>query len=334
MKKKSNGTLWLLMPILIILTFYLGIKYIKISRDVPIIAITQIIEHESLDEERKGLIHYLKENGYVDGKTIKIIYQNAQGSLSTARQIAQQMISQNPKVLIAISTPSAQVARELCLAYHIPLVFSAVTDPLEAKLVTDLKERKENITGISDNLPIEIQLEFIADFIPDVKRIGIIYNPGEQNSVSIVTKLHAEAQKRGITLVEAIASKTSEIQSVMSVFYGKVQAIYVPNDNTAVSAMSSIVQNAERNNIPVFAGDTGSVYKGAVATRGYNRFTLGKKLGEIVLRIIKGEKASDIPVATEHPFITLINKESFQKTGLSILLSSKQDIRFIEKEEK
>jgi len=315
----------ILISLIVIAAAALSAKYLFNKHDqiptlisLPVIGITQIIEHPSLDGEREGVIDTLAKAGYIDGQTVKIVYQNAQGNLGTATQIINQIIGQNPKVILAISTPSAQAALAPCLAHNIPLVFSAVTDPVEAKLIKDLVKRPEAVTGVSDHLPIESQLNLVQGFVPGLKTLGIIYNAGEINSVKMVKVLQEESAKHNIQIVEAVAGKTSDVATAMNSLIGKVQAVYIPNDNTAVAAMSSIVQIAEKYKLPVFAGDTGSVAAGAVATQGYDRFFLGKKAGEIILEILNGTPAGDIPIATNHPLSLTVNKDSLEKMGTAI----------------
>lgn len=304
----------------------LSFKYLYYKQDftsspkdnLPIIGITQIVEHPSLDQEREGVIDTLAKAGYIDGQTVRIIYHNAQGNIGTATQITTQMISLKPKLILALSTPSAQAALAPCLAQNIPLVFSAVTDPIGAKLVKDLKKRTEAITGISDNLPIESQIQLVQDFIPGLKVLGVIYNAGEVNSVKMIKNMQEEARKRNIQIIEAVAGKTSDVAAAMNNLVGKVEAVYIPNDNTAVAAMNSIIQIAEKHKLPVFTGDTGSVTAGAIATRGYDRFLLGKKAGELVLKILNGLPAGDLPIETNFPLSLIINKNAASKTGIDI----------------
>lgn len=333
----SSSLKKVLISLTILILAALSVKYLSSKKDssqaskdnLPIIAITQIVEHPALDQEREGIIDTLANAGYIDGQTIKVVYQNAQGNIGTAAQITTQMISLKPKVVVALSTPSAQAALGPCLAQNIPLVFSTVTDPLGAKLVKDLNKRAEAVTGVSDNLQIESQIQLVQDFVPGLKTLGVIYNAGEVNSVKMVKAMHGEAQKRGIQIVEAVAGKTSDVATAMINLVGKVQAVYVPNDNTAVAAMNSIAQIGEKHKLPVFAGDTGSVKAGAIATRGYDRFVLGKKAGELILKVLKGTAPGDLPIEVNHPLTLVVNKESAEKMGITIppaLLQSAQII--------
>ena len=323
MNSKNNlKTLILIVSILVALgTFFFFKKYSSDQNDassLPLVCISQIIEHESLDEERRALIRALAEDGYVDGKTIKIIYSNAQGNLATAAQIAQMQASKNPAVMVAISTPSAQAALSVAARQKIPLVFTAVTDPAQARLTqSEAKDRQHLIAGVSDWLPVKAQIDLMRTFLPDLKTVGVIYNSGEINSVGIVNKLKTALAALNITVIQASAGKTSEIVGATQSLIGRVDAIYVPNDNTAVSAMNSIVQIADKVKLPVFTGDTGSVQKGAFATCGYDRAMLGQKAGSLVLRILRGEMMSHT-ILGKHPFQIYINEKTRDLLGFKI----------------
>lgn len=296
---------------------------------LPLVAIAQIVQHVSLDEEREGFIAALKDAGYVDGKTIKIIYENAQGNMSTASLIASSLASRKPTVAVAISTPSAQTLLKPMMDQQVPLVFTAVTDPLEAKLITSLEERPEAVTGVSDALMVGPQLDLIQKLVPSVKNIGIVYNSGETNSVRAVQQLKAEASSRGLTLVLATADKSSEVIPATTKLIENVDAIYIPNDNTAVAAMESIVTIGKKYKMPIFAGDAGSVERGALAAQAYDRGALGRKAGVLVIKILKGEKAGGLIVETTHPLVLMINLKSAQEMGVTISDEIKNQAKII-----
>lgn len=285
---------------------------------LPLVVISQIVQHSSLDQEYNGIIAALKEAGYIDGKTIKILYQIAQGNIATSSLIANNFASQKPTVAIGISTPSAQSLINPMKDQKVPLVFTAVTDPLGDKLVTSLDARPEAVTGVSDALLPGPQIDLIQKLVPSVKNIGIVYNPGETNSTKAVQGLKEEAAQRGLTLVLATADKSSDIISATTKLVGKVDAIYVPNDNTAVASMDSIVTLAKKFKIPVFAGDSGSVERGALAAQAYERVTLGREAGALVVKILKGQKAGDLVIETDHPLVLMINLKSAQDMGVTI----------------
>ncbi len=297
---------------------------------LPVVAISQIVQHVSLDQERKGIMAALEAAGYIDGKTIKVIYENAQGNMSTASLIASSFASQKPTVVIAISTPSAQTLLKPMRDQQIPLVFTAVTDPLEAKLITTLEQRPEAVTGISDALMAGPQLDLIQKLIPSVKTIGIVYNAGETNSVKAVEQLQAEAASRGLTLVLATVDKSNEVIPATTKLIGdKVEAIYIPNDNTAVAAMESIVTLGKKYKMPIFAGDAGSVERGALAAQAYDRVALGREAGDLVVKILKGEKAGNLIVETSHPLVLMVNLKSAQEMGVPIPDDTKSQAKII-----
>jgi putative ABC transport system substrate-binding protein len=294
------------------------------SSKLPVVCISQIVEHPSLDQERLGLMDALKSAGYNDGENIKIVYQNAQGNLATATQIAKMQAGQHPAVLVGISTSSAQALLAAAGSQKIPLVFTAVTNPLDAKLI-NTDAATPTIFGVSDKLPIDSQIALMRDFLPHVKTIGVIYNAGEINSTHMVNELKTACAKDNIIVRTAIVSKTSDVSAATQNLVGRVDAIYVPNDNTAVSAMSSIVQISTKAKLPVFAGDTGSVEKGALASRGYDRFQLGQKAGALVLRILKGE-AIEKTVDEIHPLHDYVNEKTLNALGIEIPQNIKNNV--------
>jgi putative ABC transport system substrate-binding protein len=257
------------------------------------VATTAIVEHPALDAVRDGIKKSLNDNGY-SGDNLKFTYESAQGKPDIAAQIARKIVGDNPDIIVAIATPSAQAA--VTASSSIPVVFSAVTDPLAAKLVPTLEKPGGNVTGLSDMANLKEHLELIKSFIPNIKTLGIPYNPGEANSVSMLASMKVEAGKMGIMIVEAAAPKSSDVMIATKQLVGKVEAIYCPIDNTIISAVESVVKVGIDAGIPVFAGDTDTVARGAVAAVGYDYFDLGRQTGDIVVRILKGEKPGNIDV--------------------------------------
>lgn len=296
---------------------------------LPIVAITQIIEHPALDMERAAIINTLSANGFVDGHTIKIIYKNAQGNIATSSQITTQLMGQKPKVFVAISTPSAQSAVKLCREQKIPLVFSAVSAPVEAKLIGENGKSDAVVTGVSDRLSTPIQIQTIQKMLPHVKKIGIIYNTGEINSADAALGFRSYCIRHGLELSEAAVTKTSDVAQAAQSLIQQVDMIYVPNDNTAVAAMQSITQVALQHKMVVIAGDEGSVKMGALASIGYNRKMLGTRAGLQVVAILNGRKPQDIPIEDHHPIEILMNTQTMEKIGYQIPDGVKEDITFV-----
>jgi putative ABC transport system substrate-binding protein len=279
------------------------------------VATTAIVEHPALDAVRDGIKAVLNENGYT-GDNLKFTYESAQGQPAIAAQIARKMVGNEPDVIVAIATPSAQAA--VSASKNIPVVFSAVTDPIGAKLVSSLTQPGGNVTGLSDMVNVKQHLALIKEFVPNVKTIGVPYNPGEANSVSIVTALKVAAKEMGITIVESPAPKSSDVMIASKQLVGKADAIYAPTDNTIISAFESVVKVGMDAQIPVFAADTGSVERGAVAAVGYNYGDLGRQTGDIVVRILKGEKPGMIDVKMAEGTDLYVNPTMAAKMGIKV----------------
>jgi putative tryptophan/tyrosine transport system substrate-binding protein len=258
------------------------------------VAVTAIVEHPALDACRDGIKDELAAQGFEDGKNITFVYESAQGNPGTAAQIAQKFVGENPTVIVPISTPSAQAV--VAATSDIPVVFTAVTDPLGAKLIGDLEKPGANVTGMSDLSPIAKHLALIKEVTPNAKKIGVPFNPGEANAVTLVELLKSEGAKMGYEIVEAPAPKSSDVLAAAQSLVGKSDVIYVPTDNTIVSALEAVIQVGTDNKLPVFAGDTDSVKRGAIAAIGFNYYDVGRQTGQIVARVLKGEKPGDIAV--------------------------------------
>ena len=279
------------------------------------VAVTAIVEHPALDAARDGVKEALAEAGYKEGENLKFVYESAQGNPGTAAQIARQFVGDAPTVIVPISTPSAQAV--VSSTRDIPVVFTAVSDPLGAELVKDMEKPGGNVTGLSDMSPVADHIALIKEITPNAKSIGFIYNTAEANSVSTLAALKAEAEKAGLTIVESVATKSSEVQGAVRALVGRADVIYVPTDNTIVSAFEAAVGVAEEAKIPLYAGDTDSVNRGALAALGFNYFDVGKQTGEIVVRVLKGEKPGDIPVRVAAGTDLVINKAAAAKMGVT-----------------
>ncbi|WP_417518172.1 ABC transporter substrate-binding protein [Marinobacter sp.] len=281
-----------------------------------VVAITQIVEHPALDAVYQGVKDELAERGYTEGDNLTVMHESAQGNSAIASQIARKFIGDNPDVIVAIATPSAQTVA--AAARNIPVVFAAVTDPVGAKLVNDAEAPGANITGVSDMLPIDKHLDMLLRMVPDAKRIGTVYNPGEANAVSLIELLDERLQARGLTLVKGAATKTSEVLGAARSLVGKVDAIYLTTDNTVISAAEAVISVGERAKIPVFAADTATVDRGAVAALGFDYYDHGRQAGVMVARILEGEKPGDMPVETMEKLDLFVNPEAGERMGITI----------------
>ena len=280
------------------------------------LGITQIVEHPALDASRQGVLDELAEQGYVEGENLTIDFQNAQGDTAIAAQIARKFAGDQHDLVLAISTPSAQAAASAL--QETPIVFTAVTDPLMARLVGDMDSPGGNITGVVDAPPLEAQLQLIRDMFPEAQRLGVAYNPGEANSVSQIEKLQALSPDLGFELIEVTASRTSEVMGAARSLAGRADAIYVPVDNTIVSALESVLRVGYDANIPVFTGDNASVERGALASLGFSYYDMGRQTGELVARILGGENAGDLPVGTVETLELILNRGTADQIGYTI----------------
>lgn len=280
------------------------------------VAITAIVEHPALDAVRDGVIKQLEKEGFTEGKNLKIKYQSAQGNTSTAAQIARQFIGEKPDAIVAIATPSAQAV--VSATKTIPVVFAAITDPVEAQLVKGKEPSGTNVTGVSDILELAPQIDLIKKIVPDVKKVGVVYNPGEANSAVVVKRLKAILKEQGIELVESAAPRSVDVSSAARSLIGKVDAIYTTTDNNVVSSYEALVKVGNEADIPLIASDTASVERGAVAALGLNYYNLGEQSGVVVARILRGEKAGDIPYETSKNLSLHLNKKAAEAQGVKL----------------
>lgn len=280
------------------------------------VAVTAIVEHPALDACRDGIKAGLEAEGFRDGQEINFVYESAQGNPATAAQIARKFVGDGATVIVPISTPSAQAAA--AATTDIPIVFTAVTDPLAAELVSSLDKPGGNVTGISDLSPMADHVALIREITPNVKSIGVIFNPGEANSVSLVTRLKEVATAAGLTVVESPATKSADVQAAARALIGRADALYVPTDNTVVSALEAVIAVAEESKVPLYAGDTDSVKRGALASIGFNYFDVGVATGKLAARILRGEAAGDIAVTFASGTDLYVNKGAAARMGVTI----------------
>lgn len=283
---------------------------------VKSVAVLAIVEHPALDSVRDGAKDALQKAGFEDGKTLKWQYQSAQGNTGTAAQIARKFVGDKPDAIIAIATPTAQAS--VAATKTVPVVFSAVTDPVAAKLVPSWEASHTNVTGVSDLLALDKQIELIKKVVPNAKRVGMVYSPGEANSVVVVKELKTLLPKYGMTLVEAAAPRSVDVGSAARSLIGKVDVIYTNTDNNVVSAYESLVKVGQESKLPLVAGDTDSVKRGAIAALGINYRDLGEQTGRMVARILKGEKPGDIKPETSTKLELHVNPGAAQKQGVKL----------------
>lgn len=280
------------------------------------LGITQFVEHPALDSVHKGIVDGLAEAGYQEGKNVTLDYQNAHGEAANTVSIAQKFAGDKDDMVIAIATPSAQAVAKTIT--DVPIVFSTVTDPVAAQLVATLEKPDKNITGTSDKVSMEKQLELIQKFIPNLKKLGVVYTTSEVNSEVQVKDLEETAKSKGIEVVKAGISSQTEVQMGAQSLAGRVEAILIPIDNTVVSSFEGVLGVAEQAKIPVFASDIDTVKRGAVATYGIDYYKMGKQTGQMAAKILSGQKVGDTPVEVSKEMDLYINEKAAKTFGLTI----------------
>jgi putative ABC transport system substrate-binding protein len=283
------------------------------------IALTQIVDHPAADSVREGVLKALQDNGFETGKTLNLIYENAQGSPVTATQIAKKFVALKPDLIISITTPSTQAMVKANENYNLPIVFAAVTDPVASGVVLSMSHPGGQVTGATDAAPIRQQLEFFKKVLPNLKTLGIVYNPGDNSSATPVQEARQAAKDLGITLVESTAFKTSDVPTATQQLIGqKVDAVFVPLDNTILSAMEGVLKVANQYKVPVVSSDKDSVKQGALASSGYTHFDTGYAAGKLAVQILQGAKPGDLPVVKPSNLNTYINSKSAKDLNITI----------------
>ncbi|MDU1910856.1 ABC transporter substrate-binding protein [Fusobacterium sp.] len=270
------------------------------------IGITQIVEHPSLDDVRKGVIEALKEKGYGENK-ININYKNAQGDFGTAQVIAQEF-NNTSDVIIAISTPSAQAA--VNNIKNKPIFFSAVVNPENAGIL------RKNVTGVSDKSPVQKQVQLIEKLLPEAKNIGIVYNTSEQNSFYLTEEFTKVAEEKGYIVKIKGISNISEMASALDTLLPTIDVLYTSIDNTVASTYPLIVEKSNKANKPIIGATKSFADQGALAIDGISDYQVGYQTGEMVAKYLNGEKIENIPYEVVEKSEIHINKDVAKKFGI------------------
>lgn len=279
------------------------------------IGVLQVTKHASLDAAYEGFIEGLKEEGYEEGKNLTINYQVGTGAQDTLKSMSETLVKKDPDLLLGIATPSSLSL--LNETTEIPIVITAVTDPVESKLVKSLKKPGGNVTGTTDMVPIEKQIDLLLSIKDDIKTVGIAYNAGEGNS-KIQADLAIKALKKaGVKTKTLTANSTNDVQSVITSLAKNTDAIYIPTDNTFATAAPVVGEVAKEYKIPVVTGSVEQVEAGALATYGINYKALGKQTGIMAAKILKGEaKPATLPIESAKDLELIVNEEMANTIGI------------------
>lgn len=299
-------------------TSFLAYDHINNSKDnTPVIAVTQIAPHPSLDKIRQGFLDTFQEKY----PNFKIDYQNAQGSQPLSMQIAQKFVSASPTLIVAITTPSAMSCYQAAKVKDIPVVFSGVSNPVLAKLTNKNGKPLLGLTGVSDGIDPNEQLKFIKSltFKVPVKTIGILYSPGEINAVAQLEAFESVLKNANLNILKVPVNNTSDITLATQKAVKDSDIIYVFNDNTVVSGMAQLLKIANEQNTPVLASDPESVELGALAALTYDQYLMGVKTAELAIRIVEGEKVDTVDVTKPDGPTIYFNDRVAQKYGVTRL---------------
>ncbi|MTI80922.1 MAG: ABC transporter substrate-binding protein [Firmicutes bacterium] len=286
--------------------------------DVFKVGVSQFVAHPALDLDQKGFLDQMKEEGFIEGDNIEFDIQNSQGDPNLAKTIADKFVADDVDAILSITTPSSQAAAQATKGTDIPVVFIAVSDAVGAGLIKDLDQPTgTNITGVYSADPVEKQMDLIREFQPNAKTLGVIYNAGEANSVSNVEKIK-EYLNGEMEVVEVPVSSSNEVQAAAQSAVDRVDAMFMPQDNTVMSAVEALIKTTQDSDTPLYTGDTESVKKGALATLGNDEYDCGRQGAEIMASILNGDNVGGIVPQEIRKRTLLINQNAAAEYGLEV----------------
>jgi putative ABC transport system substrate-binding protein len=275
------------------------------------------MDHPALDAARNGFINGLAELGFVEGVNIEYNFLNAQGDASNSMMMAESIVDSRPDLILAITTPSSQMLANT--TDTIPIVITAVTNPLVAGLIESFERPNTNVTGTSDLTPVALQLELIKRLLPDVQTIGIMYNAGEVNSRIQADIAREKATELGLSYIPGVVASTADVAQVTESIIGRVDVIYIPTCNTMATAYTTVVNIAEGMGVPVVVGEAAGVTQGALATEGINYYNLGRQTAVMAAQILRGESTpQEMPIQWQAYANLIINTAAAERLGITI----------------
>ena len=317
MKNKALiGTLAVLALLVIGVLFVSQKQDSSTSEDKVVkIGILQFVTHDALDEIERGIEDGLADAGY-EGSNVELTVLNAEADQSKIQTMSKKLVDDGNDVVIGIATPAAQGLSSA--TSDIPVIMGAISDPVGAKLVKNLDKPEGNVTGLSNHVPHAQTVELIQTITPDAKTIGVLYASSEDNSVSQVKEFTQYAEEAGLTVVEYAVPSTNEITTTMSVMTGKVDAIFVPQDNTIASAFPTVVTAANAAKIPVYSSVDTMVKQGSIASVAQSQYDLGLETAKIAVKILAGKKVSEVPVKVVDTGVPTVNLKAAKELGITI----------------
>ena len=280
------------------------------------IGVLQFVTHDSLDEIYKGIKAGLEEGGYTTTENLCIDFMNAEGDQSQVQTMSKKLVDNGNELLIGIATPAAQGLANATA--ELPIIMGAVTDPVGANLVTDLKNPGGNITGVSDQTPVADTVSLIKEITPDAKTIGVLYSSNEDNSKIQVAEFKAAAEEAGYTVLEYAVASSNELASTVEVASSKVDALFTPVDNTVASAFSTVVSVANKSKTPIFTSVEDMVEGGGIASVTLSQYDLGVATGKMTAKILDGANPADTPVQIFNEGTVVVNQKVAKELGITL----------------
>ena len=280
------------------------------------IGVLQFVTHDSLDEIYKGIKAGLEEGGYTTTENLSIDFMNAEGDQSQVQTMSKKLVDNGNELLIGIATPAAQGLANATT--ELPIIMGAVTDPVGANLVTDLKNPGGNITGVSDQTPVADTVSLIKEITPDAKTIGVLYSSNEDNSKIQVAEFKAAAEEAGYTVLEYAVASSNELASAVEVASSKVDALFTPVDNTVASAFSTVVSVANKSKTPIFTSVEDMVEGGGIASVTLSQYDLGVATGKMTAKILDGANPADTPVQIFNEGTVVVNQKVAKELGITL----------------
>ena len=285
-----------------------------------LIGILQLFDHPALDAAREGFVSRLAELGYEEGENVTFIVRNAQMDMSIATQMAEYLVEQEPDLILSIATGASQAVARATEDNPIPVVITAVTDPVTAELIDSNQRPGRNVTGVSDLTPVAMQIDLITRLLPGTQTVGLLYNSGEINSVIQANMAREAAEALGLTTVTGNVPSMADVADVIQSLVGRVDVIYLPTCNTVAGAYPTVIMAADEAGIPVVAGEVAGVRAGALATEGINYYLLGRQTADMAVQILRGEaEPATMPIQWQQEAGTLaVNTASAERLGITI----------------
>ncbi|MCK4024052.1 ABC transporter substrate-binding protein [Streptococcus suis] len=280
------------------------------------IGVLQFVTHDSLDEIYKGIKAGLEEGGYTTTDNLEIDFMNAEGDQSQVQTMSKKLVDNGNELLIGIATPAAQGLANATA--ELPIIMGAVTDPVGANLVTDLKNPGGNITGVSDQTPVADAVSLIKEITPDAKTIGVLYSSNEDNSKIQVAEFKAAAEEAGYTVLEYAVASSNEIAATVEVASSKADVLFTPVDNTVASAFSTVVSVANKTKTPIFTSVEDMVEGGGIASVTLSQYDLGVATGKMAAKILDGANPEDTPVQIFNEGTVVVNQKVAKELGITL----------------